>query len=84
MVALVGSHSCGRGKSPQLRPHDDAFGFVIVDAPPLARYPDATALAKLSEGIVLVLEAGTTRRRAARKAVKITRLRSRNPGRTPQ
>jgi Mrp family chromosome partitioning ATPase len=47
-----------------------AFDFVIVDAPPLAHYPDATALAKLSDGVVLVIEAGSTRRRAACKAVK--------------
>jgi succinoglycan biosynthesis transport protein ExoP len=47
-----------------------AFDFVIIDAPPLAHYPDATALAKLSDGLVLVLEAGSTRRRAATKAVE--------------
>jgi polysaccharide biosynthesis transport protein len=46
-----------------------AFDFVIVDAPPLAHYPDATALGKLSDGVVLVIEAGSTRRRAACKAV---------------
>jgi polysaccharide biosynthesis transport protein len=46
-----------------------AFEFVIVDAPPLAHYPDATALAKLSDGVVLVIEAGSTGRRAARAAV---------------
>jgi polysaccharide biosynthesis transport protein len=46
-----------------------AFDFVIVDAPPLAHYPDATALAKLSDGVVLVIEAGSTQRRAASKAV---------------
>jgi Mrp family chromosome partitioning ATPase len=47
-----------------------AFDFVIVDAPPLARYPDATALGKLSDGVVLVIEAGSTRRQTARVAVK--------------
>jgi Mrp family chromosome partitioning ATPase len=47
-----------------------AFDFVIVDAPPLAHYPDATALGKLSDGVVLVIEAGSTRRRAARVAVE--------------
>jgi Mrp family chromosome partitioning ATPase len=47
-----------------------AFDFVIVDAPPLAHYPDATALGKLSDGVVLVIEAGSTRRRADRTAVK--------------
>jgi succinoglycan biosynthesis transport protein ExoP len=46
-----------------------AFDFVIVDAPPLAHYPDATALGKLSDGVVLVIEAGSTQRRAACKAV---------------
>jgi len=46
-----------------------AFQFVIVDAPPLAPHPDATALAKVSDGVVLVIEAGSTRRRAARIAV---------------
>jgi polysaccharide biosynthesis transport protein len=47
----------------------NAFDFVIVDAPPLAHYPEATALAKLSDGLVLVLDAGSTHRRAARTAV---------------
>jgi Mrp family chromosome partitioning ATPase len=47
-----------------------AFEFVIVDAPPLAHYPEATALGKASDGVVLVIDAGSTRRRAARAAVK--------------
>jgi Mrp family chromosome partitioning ATPase len=47
-----------------------AFDFVIIDAPPLAHYPDATALGKLSDGVVLVIEAGSTRRSAASKAVE--------------
>jgi polysaccharide biosynthesis transport protein len=47
-----------------------AFDFVIADAPPLARYPDATALGQVSDGVVLVVEAGSTRRRAARLVVK--------------
>jgi polysaccharide biosynthesis transport protein len=47
-----------------------AFDFVIVDAPPVAHYPEATALGKLSDGVVLVLEAGSTRRSTARKAVE--------------
>jgi receptor protein-tyrosine kinase len=47
-----------------------SFDFVIIDAPPLAHYAEATALGKLSDGVVLVLEAGSTRRRAASKAVE--------------
>jgi Mrp family chromosome partitioning ATPase len=47
-----------------------AFDFVIVDAPPLAHYPEAIALGKLSDGVVLVIEAGSTRRKAACAAVE--------------
>jgi len=46
-----------------------AFDFVIIDAPPLAVYPDATALGKISDGVVLVIEAGSTQRKAACQAV---------------
>jgi Mrp family chromosome partitioning ATPase len=41
------------------------FDFVVVDAPPLTPYPDALALAKVTDGLVLVLEAESTRREAA-------------------
>jgi capsular exopolysaccharide synthesis family protein len=44
----------------------ERFDFVIVDAPPMARYRDAIALGKLCDGLVLILEAGSTRRKAAR------------------
>jgi len=47
-----------------------AFDFVIVDAPPMTRYADAIALGQLSDGIVLILEGGATRREAARSAVE--------------
>jgi succinoglycan biosynthesis transport protein ExoP len=50
-----------------------SFDFVIIDAPPLAHYPEATVLGKLSDGLVLVLEAGSTRRSAASKAVESLR-----------
>ncbi len=46
------------------------FDFVIVDAPPMTRYADAIALGQLSDGIVLVLEAESTRQEAARMAVE--------------
>jgi capsular exopolysaccharide synthesis family protein len=46
------------------------FDFVIVDAPPMSRYADAIALGKLCDGVVVVLEAGSTRRKAARNAVQ--------------
>jgi len=49
------------------------FDFVIVDAPPLTRYADAIALGQASDGIVLVLEAESTRREAALMAVETLR-----------
>jgi Mrp family chromosome partitioning ATPase len=49
------------------------FHFVIVDAPPLSRYADAIALGQLSDGMVLVLEAGSTRQDAAITAVRSVR-----------
>lgn len=41
------------------------FDFVIIDAPPLTRYSDAIALGRLSDGLVMVIEADSTRREAA-------------------
>ena len=49
------------------------FHFVIVDAPPLSQYADAIALGQLSDGMVLVLEAGSTRQDAALTAVRSVR-----------
>jgi receptor protein-tyrosine kinase len=43
----------------------EEFGFVIIDAPPLTRYSDAMVLGQLSDGLVLVLEAESTRSEAA-------------------
>lgn len=48
----------------------EEFDFVIVDAPPLTRYADAVALSQLSDGIVLVLEAESTRRTVALAAAE--------------
>jgi Mrp family chromosome partitioning ATPase len=41
------------------------FEFVIIDAPPLTQYSDAIVLGQLSDGLVLILEADSTRREAA-------------------
>jgi Mrp family chromosome partitioning ATPase len=65
-AALLTSESMTQ-RSAELR---NAFDFVIFDAPPLADHPEATALATLSDGVVLILEAGSTRRKAARSTVK--------------
>jgi Mrp family chromosome partitioning ATPase len=52
------------------------FDFVIIDAPPLTRYADAIALGQVSDGLILVLEADSTRKKAAQMAV--ANLRSSN------
>jgi Mrp family chromosome partitioning ATPase len=41
------------------------FEYVIIDAPPLTRYPESIALGQVADGLVLVLEAEATRREAA-------------------
>jgi capsular exopolysaccharide synthesis family protein len=42
---------------------------VLIDSPPVLPVADATALAQAVDGVLLVLEAGYTRRGAARQAV---------------
>jgi capsular exopolysaccharide synthesis family protein len=41
------------------------FDYVVIDAPPLARYADAVTLGQIADGLVLVLEAHATRREIA-------------------
>ncbi len=41
------------------------FSFVMIDAPPLNAYADGMAIGRLTDGVVLVLEANATRREAA-------------------
>jgi capsular exopolysaccharide synthesis family protein len=47
------------------------FDWVIVDAPPLAVFPDAHLLASLANGVVLVVGAGQTPLAAVESAVKM-------------
>jgi len=44
------------------------FTYVIISAPPVGQYSDAVVLGQMTDGVVLVLEANTTRRAAARRA----------------
>jgi capsular exopolysaccharide synthesis family protein len=50
---------------PRLAELRKEFDFVLIDAPPLTRYSDALGLAQMADGLVLVLEANSTRREAA-------------------
>jgi capsular exopolysaccharide synthesis family protein len=44
------------------------FDYVLVDGPPVNLYADTTLLGKLADGVVLVVQANSTHREAARKA----------------
>lgn len=46
------------------------FDHVLIDAPPLEASDDSVMLGRNAEGIVLVLRANSSRREAARKAVR--------------
>ena len=51
----------------------DEFSLIVIDTPPLTKYTDALAVGQLADGLVLVLEAETTRREAAQGAVSTLR-----------
>jgi Mrp family chromosome partitioning ATPase len=51
----------------ELRKH---FEYVLIDVSALNQYADATALGKIADGLVLVLEAHSTRRESALKGVE--------------
>ncbi len=59
-----------RARLDELR---DEFSLIVIDAPSLTRYTDALAIGQLADGMVLVLEAETTRREAAQLAVSTLR-----------
>jgi Mrp family chromosome partitioning ATPase len=45
----------------------DQFAYMIISAPPVGLYGDATLLGQMVDGVVIVLEANSTRRVAARR-----------------
>jgi capsular exopolysaccharide synthesis family protein len=48
----------------------DSYDFVILDAPPVHRFPESQLLCAMVDGVVLVIKAGTTRRQVALSAKK--------------
>jgi MinD-like ATPase involved in chromosome partitioning or flagellar assembly len=52
----------------QIKGLSHEFAYVVINAPPVARYNDAVVLGQEADGVVLVLEANFTRRVAARRA----------------
>ena len=46
------------------------FDYVLMDSPPLNTYADGVAIGQLTDGLVVVLEANSTRREAAAKVTE--------------
>ncbi len=71
-----------RGLSPQLSSDSfkirfkelrEEFRYILIDAPALNLYADAVALARHADGLVVVLQAESTRRESAGKALEMLR-----------
>ena len=56
-----------------LREASHEFDRVIIDGPPLLGLADAALLATAAENVVMVIESGRTRTRAAREAIERVR-----------
>lgn len=59
-----------KARSQELK---EEFTHILIDAPALNLYTDAIALARIADGVVLVLQADSTRRESALKAVETLR-----------
>ena len=46
------------------------FDYVLIDTPPLSQYADAVSLGQLTDGVIFVLEANSTRRESAIKVME--------------
>lgn len=68
-TSLIGSEGM-RSRMAELR---EAFDHVLVDSPALNRFPDATVLGRLVDGMLLVLQSNATRRETARTVIDSVR-----------
>lgn len=54
-----------RSRMVELR---EEFDYVLIDAPPVSSYADAVLLGQMADGVILVVEANSTRRQTTRIA----------------
>jgi Mrp family chromosome partitioning ATPase len=52
---------------------NEQFDHVLIVGPALSQYAEAAALGKMTDGLVVILEANTTRRGSALKAIEMLR-----------
>ena len=71
----VRRHAIGKAEAEDVRRAETLiedlrrdFTYIVIDSPPLGEYPDAALFARMSDGLVMVVEANDTRRDTARKA----------------
>jgi Mrp family chromosome partitioning ATPase len=62
-AAFVSDESCAR--IMKLR---EEFEYILINAPPVCSYADAVMLGQKADGVILVIEANSTRRETARVA----------------
>jgi Mrp family chromosome partitioning ATPase len=55
------------GRVQELR---NEFDFILIDTPAIGPYADAIALGRVSDGVVVVLQAEATRRESALKGIE--------------
>lgn len=63
--ALAGSEAM-RARLAELR---ETFDHVLIDSPAIGRYPDAMAMGRMVDGLLLVLQSNATRRETARNVI---------------
>jgi Mrp family chromosome partitioning ATPase len=70
-----GSHSLLNSArlQPRLQELRDEFDYILMDAPALNLYADAIALGRIADGVVVVLQADSTRRESALKGLESLR-----------
>ncbi len=72
---LIGSSANSFGQSGGFHALDGRFGYLLIDCPSLRRSSEALYLSKLTDGVVLVVAAGETRKNhieQARKLIKVS------------
>jgi len=71
---LMGERALGRFESDRFEKFLDAmknrFDYVILDCPPVSKFPETRAIARKAAGVVLVINSGRTRKRVAMRAKK--------------
>ena len=53
-----------------LSPAQEEFDYIILDSPPILRVPECLLVSGKVDGVILVVEAGKTKKQVAKKAIR--------------